>query len=293
MADWFKFYCDELDKEEFIAAWDECPSLPVILIWARAQATKAKDSTFQLRNKYQIVGLCKKLRITEHELQSGLQLLVSIGYIELINETVKILGWDKLQSKYLYEQTRKGKKQITETSTTTHKLPTNYSQTTHIVNTENPQTTLGGEERRGEERRREEKRGGEKEFELLQKHGLADPLLFSFFIELKNLYKDMNISISSPVATVNALKQVLATGDSQEIIKKRLHKAMFDSQYKIKVTQHGFGLLNFCERYFKIRKEFYFPSEPELIKQTESVGIPCPPEIRQAMRQKLGIQPVV
>jgi hypothetical protein len=213
---------------------------------------------------------------------------VSIGYIELINETVKILGWDKLQSKYLYEQTRKGKKQITETSTTTHKVPTKYPQTTYIVNTENPQSTLGGEERR-----REEIRGGEKEFELLQKHDLVDPPLFSFFIELKNLYKDMNISISSPVATVNALKQVLATGDSQDIIKKRLLKAMFDSQYKIKVTQNGFGLLNFCERYFKIRKEFYFPLEPELIKQTESVGIPCPPEIRLAMRQKLGIQPVV
>jgi hypothetical protein len=290
MADWFKFYCDELDKEEFIAAWDECPSLPVILIWARAQATKAKDSTFQLRNKYQIVGLCKKLRITEHELQSGLQLLVSIGYIEISEETVKIVNWDKLQSKYLYEQTRKVKKQITET---THKLPINYPQTTHIVNTENSQSTLGGEESRGEERRREKIIGGEKDFELLQKHDLADPPLFSFYIELKNLYKSMNISISSPVATANALKQVLRTGDSEDIIKKRLHKAMFDSQYKIKVTQSGFGLLNFCERYFKIRKEFPEPVISEPSKQSESLGIPCPPELKQAMRHKLGIKPFV
>lgn len=270
MADWFKFYEDELDREEFQAAWSECKALPCILLWSRCQATKQKSDRFKINNKYQMIGLAQKLKITEHELKQGFDLLQEIGYVTLLNDEVVCNDWEKHQSKYLYERQRK-QKLIDKCKD----VPTLYPQSEPIVPSLYPQSTLRGEERREEKIRRGEKKE-RKESELLSKY--LTPLFIESYYQAREVFDCFHIELSSPVSSAQHLEKLLQK-ENLETVLDLLRKALRSGRYP--KLNSSFGLLNFCERYEMIKNSF---KEPELYKPEPSPSFTAIPlEVKQRM----------
>jgi hypothetical protein len=275
MSDWFKVYEDELDREEFTAAWDECNSLPVVLLWLRCQATKAKSERVIISSRYQLIGLAKKLRVTEHEVKRAFELLHEIKYIRLTEQEIIITNWEKHQSKYLYELQRKQKALESPSNPPDGQdLPTN-----------SPQTTLRGEEIRRDKRRVERSKEKQKEDERIKKYGLDAPHLLNAFERIKGIFINYKVKLTSPVSSLMHLRDLLKV-DTEETIITNLERALVSPLYQSKLLS-SWGLINFAERYQAIKAQYkakHQPTTQQTYKPVDISGVPCPEHVKIKMQ---------
>lgn len=263
MADWFKWYEDELDSPAFSAAWSECSYLPSVLLWVRTEATKQKSDRFRVSGKYFLIGLAQKLKITEHDLKRALNLLKEINYIDIQEDFIIIVNnWEKHQSKYLYERSRKLNKQLEASQD----VPTQYPHNTHSQTRNYSECTL-----RGEEIREDKKRG--EETKKTSPPNLKNKEIENFYKEIYSIFVSKGIKLLKKSESLELLFLALKR-HNQEAIKESLHLVLNDSKINTKYL-HPFGLINFLERI-----ETFVSPKPNLIYKEAEIIKPLTDEER-------------
>ncbi|HAH55311.1 MAG TPA: hypothetical protein DCM02_08540 [Flavobacterium sp.] len=263
MADWFKWYEDELDSPEFSAAWSECSYLLSVLVWVRTEATKRKTDRFRIEGKYFLIGLAQKLKTQEHEIKRALVLLKEINYIDIEDDLIVIVkNWERHQSKYLYERSRKQALQLQASQD----VPIQYPHSNHNDSTKYSECTLREERRDLRDMKREEEK---------QSLPLKNKQIETFYKEIYSIFISCGIKLLKKSESLELLSLVLKR-HNQESIKESLHLVLSDSKINIKYLQ-PFGLINFLERIETLIKP---KPKPSPINQPPEAIKPLTPEER-------------
>jgi len=140
MADWFKFYENDLEEVRLQYAISKLPEVVSVWVAILSECCRHKVGTISWgESEIELFGYSKKLNIPIPKVTEAISLLVSIRYIEKNNNSVKVLKWNDKQSEYCQKKAAK------------------LSNTTNSVPTVSRHSTVRGEERRGEEKIKEKK----------------------------------------------------------------------------------------------------------------------------------------
>ena len=227
----------------------------LVAVWVRTEATKQKSDRFRVTGKYFLIGLAQKLKITEHDLKRSLNLLKEINYIDIEEDLIIIVSnWEKHQSKYLYERSRKQALQLQ----VSQDVPIQYPHNTHNETTNYSECTLREERREKKEKKREEKK------ESLP--NLKNKEIENFYKEIYSIFISCGIKLLKKSLSLELLSLVLKR-HNQESIKESLHLVLSDSKINIKYLQ-PFGLINYLERIETLikPKSSQIYKTPEIIK---------------------------
>lgn len=139
MADWFKFYENDLDETRLQYAISKLPE--VVSVWVRtlSECCRHKSDTFRWGSNIERFGFSSRLGITVEKVDEAMKLLAEIDYIEIGEGFIKVLKWGSKQSEYCQWKQR-------------------HQNELKEVNRESVRTPSGVSSRRGEERRGDKKR---------------------------------------------------------------------------------------------------------------------------------------
>lgn len=136
MADWFKFFENDLDETRLQFAIAKLPEVTSVWVGILSECCRHKSDTIRWgSNEIELFGFSRRLNITIGKTNEAVNILVEIDYIERGENTIKVLKWNKKQSDYCSRISR-----VSPNS----------------VRTVSEQCPPRGEERRGEENRVEE-----------------------------------------------------------------------------------------------------------------------------------------
>jgi hypothetical protein len=140
MADWFKFYNDGLDSKGMQFALSEQPLVTSVWLVILSEASKNRASEIPWSGQdFEIIGYARKINVPVAVFNQSIDLLAKVGYIVVGDGSIKIPGWESLQSTYAKGVDRGYYKNANKSLVSTKQV-----------------STPRGEERRGEEKRREE-----------------------------------------------------------------------------------------------------------------------------------------
>lgn len=139
MADWFKFYENDLDETRLQYAIAKLPE--VVSVWVRtlSECCRHKSDTFRWGSNIELFGFSSRLGITPEKVTRAIELLAEIDYVEIGDNYIKVLKWGAKQSEYCQWKQRH------------QNNPT--PQTRERVRTPSGVSSRRGEENRGDEKR--------------------------------------------------------------------------------------------------------------------------------------------
>jgi len=148
MADWFKFYENDLDETRLQYAISKLPEVVSVWVGILSEACRHKSGTVSWGvDSIELFGFSRRLGLTVSKVNEGVRLLVEIRYITLQDDKMTIIKWGEKQSEYCQKLT---KRQNQGGQNNPNIKPT--------VGTVSGQSrdSVGQEERRGEENRGEQ-----------------------------------------------------------------------------------------------------------------------------------------
>lgn len=149
MADWFKFYENDLDETRLQYAVSKLPEVIPVWVGILSEACRDKSGTISWRDdEIELFGFSRRLGVSIPKVNEAINILIEIRYITKQDQTITILKWGKKQSEYCQ------KKKVADHKTGQNDSPKKDSVPT--VSRQCPDNVLL-EERRGEEIRVEEK----------------------------------------------------------------------------------------------------------------------------------------
>ncbi len=136
MADWFKFYENDLDNE--LLQWAMSENQPVGMVYVTILSRCCRDKSGTLAwggEDFELFALSSKVHITPPIANECLKLLEKIRYIEIKDGFLNVLNWNSRQSEYCQKKEKVSR------------------QCPDSVPTKSGECRLRGEESRGEESR--------------------------------------------------------------------------------------------------------------------------------------------
>lgn len=101
MADWFKFYENDIDDSRLQYAIDKLPEVLSIWIGLLAECCKHKSQTIPWsHNEVQLFGFSRRLNVNLGKVNLAINLLIEIGFIKRDVDTITVQDWNKKQSEY-------------------------------------------------------------------------------------------------------------------------------------------------------------------------------------------------
>ena len=141
MADWFKFYENDLDETRLKYAIHKLPEVTSVWLGILSECCRHKNGTIKWSDKeFELFGFSQRLNISIPKVNEAVNLLAEIEYISRGQGTIKVLKWAEKQSEYC--QVKSKKPQMTSDTLGTL---SGHSRDSVVL-----------EERRVEEKRREE-----------------------------------------------------------------------------------------------------------------------------------------
>lgn len=142
MADWFKFYENDLDEIRLQYAVAQLPEVIPVWVGILSEACRHKSGTVSWGNdEIELFGFSKRLGVSIPKVNEAINVLQKIRYIERGTNTLTIIKWDEKQSEYCQKKTSK---QNQRGDKNPMRVGTVSGHSRDIV---------GQEERRGEEKR--------------------------------------------------------------------------------------------------------------------------------------------
>lgn len=107
MADWFKFYENDLDDERLQWAMTEQPHVAIVYIRLMSRCCRDKVRTLSWKDEeLELFSLAGILHISIPIVNQCIGLLKRIGYIEIANGECNLLHWNDRQSEYCKKRER-------------------------------------------------------------------------------------------------------------------------------------------------------------------------------------------
>jgi hypothetical protein len=148
MADWFKFYENDLDETRLQYAISKLPEVIPVWVGILSEACRHKVGTVSWgSDEIELFGFSRRLGVSVPKVNEAVNLLVEIRYISKEADSITVLKWGEKQSEYCQKRT----KQQNQTGLNNH----NFKPVVPTVSRQCPDS-VGQEERRGEEKRREQ-----------------------------------------------------------------------------------------------------------------------------------------
>lgn len=130
MADWFKFYENDLDETRFQYAIHQLVEVCPVWVGILSECCRHKSDTIRWgNNEIELFGFSQRLNVSVPKVDEAIKILVDIDYISRGENTLKVLKWKDKQSDYCQRLNRT---------------------TPNSVRTVSEQCSLRGEERRGD-----------------------------------------------------------------------------------------------------------------------------------------------
>ena len=106
MADWFKFHENDIDEMRLQWAIGELPEVLSVWIVLLSEACRHKDGTLSgYKEDFELFGISKRINVTVPKVNTGIELLVKIGYLKRLENGLLIRKWDEKQSEYCQRKT--------------------------------------------------------------------------------------------------------------------------------------------------------------------------------------------
>ena len=172
MADWFKFYENDLDETRLQYAISKLPEVVSVWVGLLSECCRHKCCNVSWgKDEIELFGFSRRLNISIPKVNEAVNILREIRYIAIEENHISVIKWDKKQSEYCQKLTKQ-QNQAGDQNPNSKKTPDS-------VPTVSRQCRPRGEERRREERRGEESRGEESGVRVGK--GREDWLLTCFF----------------------------------------------------------------------------------------------------------------
>jgi hypothetical protein len=136
MADWFKFYENDLDETRLQYAIAQLPEVIPVWVGILSEACRHKSGTIRWGdNEIELFGFSRRLGVPIPKVNEAISLLAKIDYISVEKNAVNILKWKDKQSEYCSKKMSR--------------------HTPDSIGTQYGQCPPRGEERRGDKSRKE------------------------------------------------------------------------------------------------------------------------------------------
>lgn len=197
MADWFKFYENDIDETRLQYAIANLPEVLPVWVGILSELCRHKSDTIRWGdNEIELFGFSRRLNISIPKVNEAVNLLVKIDYIERGENTLKVLKWSSKQSEYCQKKDKRNAAQAVEKSDS--------------VPTVSRQCPPRGEERR-EEKNREEKapqppKGGADAVEVLN---LLNSLSGRSFRQTDTNLKLISARLAESGVTLDGVKKMM------------------------------------------------------------------------------------
>ena len=155
MADWFKFYENDLDETRLQYAIAKLPEVVPVWVGILSECCRHKASTISWgKDEIELFGFSRRLNISIPKVNEAVNLLREIRYISTQDDHISVIKWAKKQSEYCQKKTMQQNQTgdanpIARRESTSDTLPTVSRHTPDSIPTVSAK------------RRREEKRGEE------------------------------------------------------------------------------------------------------------------------------------
>lgn len=147
MADWFKFYENDIDETRLQYAISQLPEVFPVWVGILSEACRHKSDTVRWgANEIELFGFSRRLGISIPKVNEAVNLLVKIDYISQGGNALTIIKWHEKQSEYCQKRTKIQNQSGDNHHTKKKVVPT--------VSGECPDN-VGQEERRGDESRKD------------------------------------------------------------------------------------------------------------------------------------------
>lgn len=101
MADWFKFYENDLDETRFQYAVHQLSEVCPVWVGILSECCRHKSDTIRWgNNEIELFGFSQRLNVSVPKVNEAIKLLVDIDYISRGENTLKVLKWNTKQSDY-------------------------------------------------------------------------------------------------------------------------------------------------------------------------------------------------
>ncbi len=143
MADWFKFYENDLDETRLQYAISQLPEVIPVWVGILSEACRHKVGTVSWgKDEIEMFGFSKRLGVSIPKVNEAVLMLAKIRYITLGENTINITKWGEKQSEYCQKRTKNQNQSGQNHHTKKDSVPTMSRQCPDNVRQE---------ERRGEE----------------------------------------------------------------------------------------------------------------------------------------------
>lgn len=145
MADWFKFYENDLDEIRLRYAVSKLPEVIPVWVGILSEACRHKSETVSWgSDAIELFGFSSRLNVSIPKVNEAISLLVEIRYITKTDTHITVTKWHEKQSEYCQKRTKRQNQTGDQNPNSKPVIPTMSRQCPDSV---------GQEERRGEERR--------------------------------------------------------------------------------------------------------------------------------------------
>ncbi len=101
MADWFKFYENDLDETRLQYAIAKLPEVVAVWVGILSECCRHKSGTVRWgTNEIELFGFSRRLNVSIPKVNAAINLLVEIEYIAREGDMLNVLRWNKKQSEY-------------------------------------------------------------------------------------------------------------------------------------------------------------------------------------------------
>jgi hypothetical protein len=146
MADWFKFYENDLEEKRLQYAVAQLPEVISVWVGILSEACRHKSDTIRFgSDEVELFGFSRILNVSIPKVNEAINLLAKINYIQREKDSITIIKWHAKQSEYCQKRT----KLQNQSGNNNPMVKTN---SVGIVSGHSP-VNVGQEERRGEEKR--------------------------------------------------------------------------------------------------------------------------------------------
>lgn len=107
MADWFKFYENDLDETRLQYAIAKLPEVIPVWVGILSEACRHKSGTVSWgKDEIELFGFSRRLGVTIPKVNEAINLLIEIRYITKQNDQLTVVKWGDKQSEYCQKKAR-------------------------------------------------------------------------------------------------------------------------------------------------------------------------------------------
>lgn len=150
MADWFKFYENDLDETRLQYAISKLPEVIPVWVGILSEACRHKSGTVSWgKDEIELFGFSRRLGVSMPKVNEAVNLLLEIRYVTKSDSHITVIKWGEKQSEYCQKLTKQQNQTGSNNPGAKKLVPT--------VSRHTPDS-VGQEERRGEEIRGDKKK---------------------------------------------------------------------------------------------------------------------------------------